>query len=1226
MGRTNVLAIAATGLVAFSGGRALQRGDRPTEEAGRAPGGNSRLPPGAQPTQGAAPPSLAAPAARPGDPEAPSHPPSRQAPPCDPTRPLFQLAADFPATVRRHDCTLAIEEGQPALHVVLATLVNPLVAGFSSDFDRAVESIERAAQSRSYVLQRHWFPWEDRHLAEGRGRPGWLVFRRAAGHGEELLLVLIVGEHPSTGIDTPELETALYDAAGILPYAAGGGPLLVLGPYFSGTAVSLTQQLSIWCATADVKDRPLCKGRALVAVSGSVTLPKTQGVFQDLGAGAVFASSEFQATVLPDELLRVGMRRFLNEQLGDGQDEVADLTEASTEYGVESAASRASAPSPDAGAADDAASEKAASGDRAAAVKDSPRDPIDIGPRIPFPMHVGILAAEADKKQPEDTNVGEELPSVFDHQAAAKIRLQLDNTFAALSRYGIRHVGIVASSTQDKIFLVEQFRKSAPNLRVHVYESSIDLADRSKRDGLEGVMVASSYPLFPMTQAWARGPRQLQPFPSMEAEGVYNALLALLSRSVVARDKSADAGMLDYQPLTGGGQASGPSAWISVSLGNRLWPLATYSPAELTNPRGALPDGRPRGHQGAGSSRARLCAFIFPAAHAPVRCPGLAEQTATFEPPDGTAAPTTTGPPPRDVHVGFIAMVGAVMVFLLTLGNIVGFAVRKQRNAWWRFPLLSYAMPLDELSLPEGPEGHDGHERHHGHGAVTRRRVTLAGLWALGLTGAVMGTIIDLPVTFRDLATMAPAYYAFGVVLIVIAFVMVGAHLVTTARRRDIKNRSIVIGVQVMFIVLMALLVPTILWVPGRRDGHVFFFFLRAVDTGIGLTPTLPLFIVGMTIYVAALLQLSVLRCAATLHEHARGWDVDPPQPGTANKARTKSFSECANAMRAFSRDASRSVLIVCVLGTLGGFLLLFWSPLRLGSFEGRLFDAACSGGFALVFTVTVSTACRAHGLWLRLQAFTRALAIHPASAALERLPESVAQRFRSPVPGKLAADHIHIALAMNLHALGLSAPPHVDALRRELDGRWFPAGQPPAESPVAGGPVSAPDERLARVGGPAAARSALPALVAAPADDPLDELRARLKEDFLALKMAEVLSLMCDATRRMLLIATVSGTAALFGYAIYPFQPAAALTMIGLISDGLVALVALRVLLGIERDHVLSQLAKTPGGEITPSLGLVTRLVGYVIVPLGGLVGSRLQNPGAVIALFQDAAKMLNR
>ena len=147
--------------------------------------------------------------------------------------------------------------------------------------------------------------------------------------------------------------------------------------------------------------------------------------------------------------------------------------------------------------------------------------------------------------------------------------------------------------------------------------------------------------------------------------------------------------------------------------------------------------------------------------------------------------------------------------------------------------------------------------------------------------------------------------------------------------------------------------------------------------------------------------------------------------------------------MREFSREAARSVVGLCAAGTVLGFFVLFLSPLRLGSFEGRLFDGACSACFALVFTLTLATAWRALGLWLRLQTFTRSLAIHPAAAALERLPDSVAQRFRSPVPGKLGYHHFQIALAMNQHALGLEGAARISDFRGELGGALVPARPP---------------------------------------------------------------------------------------------------------------------------------------------------------------------------------------
>jgi hypothetical protein len=111
-----------------------------------------------------------------------------------------------------------------------------------------------------------------------------------------------------------------------------------------------------------------------------------------------------------------------------------------------------------------------------------------------------------------------------------------------------------------------------------------------------------------------------------------------------------------------------------------------------------------------------------------------------------------------------------------------------------------------------------------------------------------------------------------------------------------------------------------------------------------------------------------------------------------------------------------------------------------------------------------------------------------------------------------------------------------------------------------------------------------------------------------------------------MLFVATGTGLAALLGCALYPFQPAASLAAAGLLSVGLVVVVALRVLLGIERDKVLSDVAGTTPGKVTPSLGLFTRLVGYVVVPLGGLIGARMQDSGSVIELLKSLTNALNR
>lgn len=380
-------------------------------------------------------------------------------------------------------------------------------------------------------------------------------------------------------------------------------------------------------------------------------------------------------------------------------------------------------------------------------------------------------------------------------------------------------------------------------------------------------------------------------------------------------------------------------------------------------------------------------------------------------------------------------------------------------------------------------------------------------------------------------------------------------------------------------------------------DGHAYFFFIRATDPGVGLTPTIPLFMVGMMTYAAALLRLMVIRRARRLRGEAKLWNPDPP----------RSFAKCAKTMSDFATAASRSLMPACVAGTVFGFLVLYVTPMRLGSLEGRGFDMACSVCFALAFTLTLAAAWRAHSLWYRLRDFTRALANHPASAAMKRLPASVAQRFRSPVPGQVSNQQIDIAVAMKLHEMGLPTSPSIADVVWELDKRWFPQGAAATAAKVA------------------------QATVATAANEPPESLEskeaiAKMKEDFLALHMATALGLMCDATRSMLFIATGTGLVALLGCALYPFQPAATLTGAGLVSVGLVVVTALRVLLGIEKDKVLSDVAGTTADKITPSLGLIARLVGYVIVPLGGLIGSRLQDPGAAIELLKSLTNALNR
>jgi hypothetical protein len=1032
-----------------------------------------------------------------------------------------------------------------APRVIVATLPTPLDAGLLVDFYQGLDAIKRAVQSQSYVLQRQWLPW----TAKPTGAPGWLLFRRDHREGDavtvEILLVLIVSEEPKRGIEPNELRGALTRFRTIADAAGDGEPaaLSILGPSFSGSALSLVDQTRAWCAGCKPA---FCAVRRLIAISGSATRRRTQAIVA--GLTGVFKSSELHATVLPDDLLLAGMHRFIQERLQIPSREIADLTETSTVYG-----------------------NAVATGEGR-----KPGDPVSL--KIALPAHLaGLAEAHPD-------------PGTDPPELTSSTKLELDAVFATLSRQGIHNVGVLATATEHKVYLAQHLRSSAPDLRVHMYEGSTALADPGQRAALEGVVVASSYPVLMTTQLWTQQERRpLLQFPSAMAEGVYNATLALQATFDPALQAALPRLLLDYALPFCNGALAGPSVWVSVSISGQLWPLAVYPPALAVESRRC-------------QSGCDVCSSFDLSWAA---CQLATPDPYLFQP---GAMPA---PPPLPVAPSFITILGVALVLLLIAGNLIGLAPLRPES-FWRLPLISYrpkarricCQPVDRTE----PRPPDRSSPLSAEGAS--HTIALMGLWALAMTAFGMGKVFDLPSLMAVPVAPHARLHVLSQLLVWGAFTLVTAACLLTVVRSSRSGRG-----QASALVqagLCALLLAAILVIPLRcairhPDGHSYFFFLRAVDPGLGLTPTIPLFMIGLTIYVAALLRLLVMRRADRLGREARLWN--PLLSREAARWRPtppRSLNNCARAMADFATTAARSLLPAGLVGTALGFVVLFLTPLRLRSLEGRWFDGVCSFYFALIFTLTVAAAGRAHTLWFRLRRFTRALAIHPASAALPRLPGSVAARFRSPVPGQISNRQIDVALLTTLHAMGEVVEPPIRELVLRLDTRWFPLGER----------AGADDAKEAT--GVAPSSGAQPPL--------RNRTRAQLEEDLLALHMAQVLGLMCDATRTMLFIATGTGLAALLGCALYPFQPAATLTAAGLISVGLVILVALRVLLGIEKDPVLSEVAQTTPDKITPSLGLFARLVGYVIVPLGGLIGSRLQNQGTVVELLKSLTNTLNR
>jgi hypothetical protein len=364
-----------------------------------------------------------------------------------------------------------------------------------------------------------------------------------------------------------------------------------------------------------------------------------------------------------------------------------------------------------------------------------------------------------------------------------------------------------------------------------------------------------------------------------------------------------------------------------------------------------------------------------------------------------------------------------------------------------------------------------------------------------------------------------------------------------------------------------------------KADGRALLFFARVVHPEVGLAPVLPLMLMALAIYVSCLFRLRAVRRAVVLRTGGAQWATSGI-PGV-----------CEDVAR-FTRASLRSLGSVIWAGTLVGLCLFKW--LRAGSLEGPTFDFLVAIGFGLTFSIAVASIWRADQLWRTTAKLLRSLAAHPWAPAFATLPEHLSQAFRTPMPGRLSHEEVSRACAVvasladaNPLEEGRAVGPEssrVQVYLQDLQPIWNSAGAQPR------------------------------ALRAKDVERPM---AIQLREHYLAMCMAESISQMCDILRTTLFVGATAAVAAVLAMTVYPFQSAGTLAWAAPITIVVVVLVALRVIAGIERDEILSLMARTEPGKLTFSWALVARFLGYVVVPLASLAAAYLPDHGLVARIL---------
>ena len=517
----------------------------------------------------------------------------------------------------------ATEQTKPAsdllpkdIHILIATVPDPLHTLLNLQFDRTIDAIQQAAQDQGYTYDSSWLPWKA-EAAQYSGRndqnaenedtsrrelcPGMILFRQSMHrstaqryddtytHG---LFVFLVGERPTTGINRVQWDNALQWIQEHADKERADRALRVLGPTFSGSVPSVA--------------------RALVNPGGQA------GNFSNvlLYTGTMHGCSSFRW--LTDELHKwvpvsvrvadfsqndaIQVDRYFSylRDRGHSVSEVAILSEDETAYG-----GLPDVPTTAVGA-------KPAADDAMPVMACEPSYPLNNAPlHLYYPRDISSLRSAyqeqsifasptADKSntahvvlQPQATTSThhdtDTVATFSGPNMALAQEAQMYGIIDTLKTHGIRFVVLRSTSSLDYLFLARFLHRAYPD--AFVVTMGADLLFGREIDSTEfrGVESLTTFPLLPRGQDWTRrtnnGSRHAhRVFGSDTMEGTYLATRFLITDSDPSKPRGyidpmkadiADYGAPFWEQKSTGTVA--PSTWLSVIGRDGYWPVAVLT-------------------------------------------------------------------------------------------------------------------------------------------------------------------------------------------------------------------------------------------------------------------------------------------------------------------------------------------------------------------------------------------------------------------------------------------------------------------------------------------------------------------------------------------------------------------------------------------------------------------------------------------------------------------------
>jgi hypothetical protein len=437
-------------------------------------------------------------------------------------------------------------DSQVAITPVIVTVPDPLSSHLDIDFDRRVDALESAALDSGYILDHFWLPWvgtqleassnpnrtyNERALAEVKLKePGLEVFRSKDSHLHAAVFLFFVGETPTSGINLIQLEKALTYSRQVQIVTGGPpSPIKFLGPSFSGSVPAFLGFLQRRTETFDI-----------IATSAT-----DNGFLQQLREGV--GTRGRVRTVLHDD--SVALERFViyaKDVLRVAPRDIAIISESQTAFGQFVAASSESPPGSHFSIPQDPCPDE---GLRFCVEHFSfPREIYRL--RAVYPDQKHVSAANSQRSDVPGTGLevnlkfapgGEDgIPPFSAEQLPLSQEASLLAIATTLREHKTKLAGVAATDVFDSLFVLRFLRELCPDTRLFILDSDLLFIRAADNLSLHGTLAVTDYPLSMAIESWERGdnstlddrwPVRYQSFPSRNAEGTYNAFLALLGQS-----------------------------------------------------------------------------------------------------------------------------------------------------------------------------------------------------------------------------------------------------------------------------------------------------------------------------------------------------------------------------------------------------------------------------------------------------------------------------------------------------------------------------------------------------------------------------------------------------------------------------------------------------------------------------------------------------------------------